>query len=156
MTTTRLSHWGLVGNRESVLSLTTHVVQTPRHSSCSVYGRACACVGGALHRLLRIRRTAELWIVGEISRSVNLCSQGAFARTSLYIQRLAFSLAGNWYVKNTTTECGGSASELGEPSLTPHRLLSPRFTRGETSRHGVGVFLWSITLRLLARCVLLE
>jgi hypothetical protein len=40
----------------------------------------------------------------------------------------------------TTTERVGSESELGELSLTPHRLLSPRITRRETSRHGVGVF----------------
>ena len=40
----------------------------------------------------------------------------------------------------TTTERVGSESELGELSLTPHRLLSPRITRRETLRHGVGVF----------------
>ena len=102
---------------------------------------ACTCVGGAPDQLLRMRQTAELWIAGEISRSVKLCLQGASARTSLCDSAPCDVLGSGRHGHNTTTERVGSESELGELSLTPHRLLSPRITRWETSRHGVGVLL---------------
>ena len=153
MTTTRPTPRGLVVNRESVLSLTTHVVQTPRHSSCAVLGPAPAA-GGAPHQLQRMRQTAELWIAGEISRSVNLCLQCAFTRTIICKSAPWVVLARAGMIIITTTERVGSESELGELSLTPHRLLSPRITRRETSRHGVGVLLKEQRLNAREHCAL--
>jgi hypothetical protein len=82
---------------------------------------ACACAGGAPHQLLSMRHTAELWIADEISRSVNLCLQGAFTRTIICKSVPWVVLARAGMVINTTTERVGSESELGELSLTPHR-----------------------------------
>ncbi len=129
--------------------------------SFRLLGTAVArCSGLRLQRAVRrtscllLRQTAELWIAGEISRSVNLCLQGAFTRTIICKSAPWVVLERADMVTITTTERVGSESELGELSLTPHRLLSPRITRRETSRHGVGVLLKEQRLNARVHCAL--
>jgi hypothetical protein len=113
-----------------------------------------ACVGGAPHQLLSMRHTAELWIADEISRSVNLCWQGTLIRTNLCDSASYVVLAR--LVTVITRPLNVSAARASLRALadaTPPPVSE--ICRWETFRHGVGVFLWSITLRLLARCVLL-